>query len=353
MNRRTFLRHSSLVTTAATLGAPQLLLQAAEASATPVIGDGAFKFECHHYWGQLPDGHHYGDATHGVAIDSQGFIYISHQGGPGSVFVFDPEGKFVRSMAPQHQGYGHGIDIRLEGNDDFIYLSPNNFGLPPEKWNKAQKLTVKGDVVWEGGPPPQSHRYDKGESFNPTNISFCPDGGWHVGDGYGSNFLHRYDAQGNYLCTFGGGGKEKGQLATPHGHWFDGRNGIPKVAVCDRGNHRIQYFSLDGQFLSGIPDIDGPASLDTRGDVMVCTEVFIGRLAFLDPEGRVLARLNDDPAWIKTIKETSGFRGLAHKDKWLPGKFVHPHDATFDQQGNLFVTEWVTGGRLTKLRHVA
>jgi hypothetical protein len=115
----------------------------------------------------------------------------------------------------------------------------------------------------------------------------------------------------------------------------------------------VQYFSLDGQFLSSIPDIDGPASLDTRGDVMVCTEVFIGRLAFLDPEGRVLARLNDDPAWIKTIKETSGFRGLAHKDKWLPGKFVHPHDATFDQQGNLFVTEWVTGGRLTKLRHVA
>ena len=253
----------------------------------------------------------------------------------------------------KNQGYGHGIDIRREGNDDFIYLSPNNFGLPPEKWNKAQKLTVKGDVVWEGGPPPQSHRYDKGESFNPTNISFCPDGGWHVGDGYGSNFLHRYDAQGNYLCTFGGGGKEKGQLATPHGHWFDGRNGIPKVAVCDRGNHRIQYFSLDGQILSGIPDIVGPASLDTRGDVMVCTEVFIGRLAFLDPEGRVLARLNDDPAWIKTIKETSGFRGLAHKDKWLPGKFVHPHDATFDQQGNLFVTEWVTGGRLTKLRHVA
>jgi hypothetical protein len=102
-----------------------------------------------------------------------------------------------------------------------------------------------------------------------------------------------------------------------------------------------------------IPNIDGPASLDTRGDIMLCTEVFIGRLAFLDPNGAVIARLNDDPAWIKTIKETQGFRGLAHKSEWLPGKFVHPHDATFDKDGNIFITEWVTGGRVSKLRHVA
>lgn len=349
MNRRSFLRRSTLAT-GALLGAPQFLLRAADPQ-HPVIGEGALKYECHHYWGFLPDGHHYGGATHGVAFDSQGFIYISHQGGPGSVFVFDPDGKFVRSLAPQHQGEGHGIDIRREGNEDFIYLSPNSFAHKDTPL-KATKMTVRGEVVWEAGPPPESHRYDEKQPFNTTNISFCPDGGWHVGDGYGSSLLHRYDAEGHYLCSFGGQGKEKGQFSTPHGHWLDDRDGIPKVAVCDRGNHRLQYVSLDGQHLGFVPDIDGPASLDIRGDLMLCTEVFIGRLAFLDKANTVVLRLNDDPAWIKTIKETPGFRGAAHKDKWLPGKFVHPHDAAFDKDGNIFVAEWVVGGRVTKLRAV-
>jgi hypothetical protein len=341
MNRRHFL-HQTAATSAAALAAPQLLLRAAD-SATPVIGSGAFKFECHHYWGTLPDGHNYGDASHGVAFDTQGFVYISHMGGPGSVFVFDPEGKFVRSMAPQHQGKGHGIDIRREGSDDFVYLSPNG-GLP------CAKLTLKGEVVWEGGKPPESHCYDKKEPYNATNISFCPDGGWHVGDGYGSSFVHRFDKDGKYLCSFGGKGTDDTHFSTPHGHWLDDRDGIPRLAVCDRANARLMFMTLDGQFLSKLPNIDGPASLDNRGDIMVCTEVFIGRLAFLDKNNAVVARLNDDPAWIKTIKETKGFR--SQRDKWLPGKFIHPHDATFDRDGNVFVTEWVSGGRVTKLRKV-
>ena len=38
--------------------------------------------------------------------------------------------------------------------------------------------------------------------------------------------------------------------------------------------------------------------------------------------------------------------------EWLPGKFVHPHDACFDKDGNIFVVEWVNTGRVTLLRKV-
>lgn len=350
MKRRRFLRSTAITTTV--LGAPQLLLRGAEPE-HPVIGEGEFKFECHHDWGKLPEGHHYGGASHGVAFDSQGFVYIAHTGGPGSVFVFDPDGLFVRSLAPQHQGEGHGIDIRREGNEDFIYLSPNSFsrkGAPP---HKATKMTVRGEVVWEGGPPPESHRYDDQQPFNTTNISFCPDGGWHVGDGYGSSWLHRYDKDGRYLCTFGGKGKEAGQFDTPHGHWLDDRDGIPRLVVCDRANSRLQLMTLDGQSLGVVPNIDRPASLDLRGQYLLCTEVFIGRLAFLDQNFNVVARLNDDAAWIKKIQETKNFRGAENRPQWLPGKFIHPHDAAFDKDGNVFVTEWVVGGRVTKLKKVS
>ena len=40
------------------------------------------------------------------------------------------------------------------------------------------------------------------------------------------------------------------------------------------------------------------------------------------------------------------------RDQWLPGTFIHPHDACFDRHGNIFVSEYVLGGRVTKLRKV-
>jgi hypothetical protein len=40
------------------------------------------------------------------------------------------------------------------------------------------------------------------------------------------------------------------------------------------------------------------------------------------------------------------------RDHFTPGKFVCPHGACFDHDGNIFVVEWVEVGRVTKLRRV-
>ena len=40
------------------------------------------------------------------------------------------------------------------------------------------------------------------------------------------------------------------------------------------------------------------------------------------------------------------------RNLWQPGKFVHPHDACFDKDGNIYCVEWVAGGRVTKLTRV-
>jgi hypothetical protein len=37
---------------------------------------------------------------------------------------------------------------------------------------------------------------------------------------------------------------------------------------------------------------------------------------------------------------------------WIDGKFVHPHDACFDADGNIYVAEWVQRGRVTKLNKI-
>src|SRR5580704_15104455 len=65
-------RRSFLTATAA---AP-LILGATDKAGTkaPVLGDGEYKYECIHDWGELPSNIKYGN-THGVCEDSHGNIY--------------------------------------------------------------------------------------------------------------------------------------------------------------------------------------------------------------------------------------------------------------------------------------
>ena len=103
-NRRSFLK-STATTTVAVAGAPLILnAQDKAGSRDAVVGTGQYTFRCEHFWGHdaLPTGADYGNASHGVAVDKSGLIYITHSGRPDSVYVFDAAGKFVRSLAGFH-----------------------------------------------------------------------------------------------------------------------------------------------------------------------------------------------------------------------------------------------------------
>ena len=132
----------------------------------PVIGQGEHRYECHHNWGEVPSSIHWFE-THGVAIDKAGFIYIKHRAGgripkspdeaQDTIVVFDPAGKFVRSFGKEYHGGGHGIDIREENGQEFLYLSCM---MPVDL---VVKTDLKGEVVWIKKAPQEPHVYDKPE----------------------------------------------------------------------------------------------------------------------------------------------------------------------------------------------
>ena len=253
-----------------------------------IVGSGEHKYHCHHDWGTLPDGHHYGNASHGTAIDESGMIYISHQGEPGSIFVFDPDGKFVKSLGKEFQGSGHGIDVRKEGSEEFLYLSPAN------TTDGFAKMTLSGELVWQKNRDTiakDSGLYDKkGARFRATNLSFSPDGGYFLGDGYGSGYIHHYDKDDKYVSSFGGNGTENGKFRTPHGQWLDERDGTPKIAVCDRANARLQFFDLEGKYLSKLPGFLFPADIDVQDDIMLVPDLHC-RITLLDKDNKVITHL--------------------------------------------------------------
>jgi hypothetical protein len=149
--------------------------------------------------------------------------------------------------------------------------------------------------------------------------------------------------------TWGGFGSEPGKMKTPHGLWLDDRPGRePSLVVADRANARLQYFTLDGKHLSFVKGLLFPAHFDIRGEVLMVPDLF-GRVTLFDKDNKVITHLGEDS---KRVMADKGFKIRANPKQWLPGKFVHPHDACFDKDGNIFVVEWVQTGRVTLLRRV-
>lgn len=312
-----------------------------------VIGEGEHTYECDHAWGQLPENHNYGGASHGAAFDAQGLLYVSHHGSPGSVFVFDPDGKFVKAMFPEHAGGGHGIDIRKEADGkEYLYLSPNNSAMA------FTKATMDGEIVWTRNQPELGKDAEiELKAYRPTNVSWGPNEDVFLGDGYGSGYIFRYSKDGEFLSVFGGSGTEDGKFKTPHGQWLDDRDGTPKTAVCDRANARLQWFDMENNHLKTLGGFLFPADIDILGDLMLVPDLH-ARITLLDKDDKVIAQLGDDEAWRARVLDGAE-KMRASPEKWEDGKFVHPHDAAFDKSGNIFVAEWVVGGRLTKLRNVS
>jgi hypothetical protein len=345
MQRRDFLKRSAAA--GASVLAPGVLNATDKAGTrNPVLGKGEHRYECIHNWGKLPRTISW-QTTHGVCIDDDGFIYIKHQGHGDRVMdtivVFDRDRKYVRSFGKDYYPGGHGIDLRKEGGEQFLYLSDIHH-------RQVIKTTLKGEEVWKLCYPLEAGVYQRVGQYSPTNVAFAPDGGFYVGDGYGSSYIHQYDKNAKWVRTWGGFGDAPGKMKTPHGLWLDDRPGRkPSLVVADRANARLQYFTLDGKHLSFVHGVLFPAHFDIRGEVLLLPDLF-GRVTLFDVHNKPIVQLGDDS--VRVMKDKS-FVIRRSPDQWLPGKFVHPHDACFDRDGNIFVVEWVDTGRVTLLRRVS
>jgi hypothetical protein len=317
-------------------------------SKNPILGEGAYRYEAIHDWGELPANIKYGN-THGVVEDSQGHIYVHHTVNNASeshdtMVVFDDKGKFVKSWGKDFKGGAHGLHIAKEGKNEFLYLCDTKRAL-------VVKTTLGGEEVFTIGYPDQSEAYKPGpdgakKKYSPTNLALAPNGDIYVGDGYGSSYINQYDKSGKYIRTFGGLGKDAGQLNCPHGIIMDMRGKEPVLTVADRANKRLQYFTLDGKSTGFGSGVSSPCHFNIRKGKVVVPDLD-ARVTLLDEKNNVITHLGAgyDVPTARDLRKKS-------RESFEPGKFVCPHGACFDHAGNIFVVEWVEVGRVTKLRKV-
>ena len=340
------------------LGPTLLNVQDKAGTKAPVLGEGAYRYEAMHDWGVLPPQIKWGN-THGVVEDSQGNIYVHHtvhatSDSADTIVVFDQNGKFIRSWGKEFRGVAHGLHLRKEGREEFLYLTANAANpkatTQPEMQAVVLKTTLKGEPVWKIQGPPDIPEYGSGADgkparYNPTNVAIAPSGDVYVGDGYGSSYINQYNSKGEYIRTFGGRGSAPGQLAEPHGNWIDTRGKTPVLVVADRRNNRLQRFTLEGKHIDFIPGFRLPCHFHEHNGLVVVPDLD-GRVTLMDKSNALVAQLGDsNPAGKYPLRTEP-------RDKFIPGQFICPHGACFDHNGNIYVVEWVEVGRVTKLRKV-
>ncbi len=342
---------------AAFLTAAPMGFTASRTSEEVIVGEGEYKYRIQHAWPQLPDKYTW-QTTHNVAVDKAGNLYVIHEGlkeqkDHPSIFVFDSEGRFVRAFGEHFQGGGHGIEVRQEGSEEFLYVAAY------QHVKCFEKMTLTGETVWHKRAPMESGVYSEGEDTNktatwtrkgflPTNFAFLDDGGFLLADGYGSFHIHRYDKDANWVSSFGGAGEGEGTFKTAHGLWVDKRPGRkPTIVVTDRAHGTLQIFDMDGSYQETLTGYGLPANVDTWKNLMLVPELK-ARVTLLDENNAVVAQLGTAVERLNDVKDLR-----VKPDEWRAGEFVHPHDACFTKDGDIFVAEWVGTGRVSKLERVS
>jgi len=317
-------------------------LSAFQEAAEPLrLGQGDHLYEWVDGWGALADGKGLGN-THGcVVVDSRDRVYLNTDT-ENAVVVYDPAGNVLSTWGAELAGGLHGMCIAEEDGEEVLWLA--HIGK-----HAVYKATLEGEILQTIDWPEEAGIYESAEQYRPTSVVVGPDGDLYVADGYGSSWIHRFRTDGTYVSSFGGRGRGLGMLQTPHGLWLDARAGAAELLVADRENGRLQAFGLDGAALRTVSGMlrrpcHVQAAKDKSGDLIVAD--LAGRVTVLNAKDELLTQLGDNPDPAKRA------RNDVPAGECKPGEFVSPHCAAWDSRGDLYVTDWLAFGRVSKLRRV-
>jgi DNA-binding beta-propeller fold protein YncE len=252
-------------------------------------------------------------ACSGVAINSRGHIFVLNRG-IRALMEFDGDGRYVRTLADGVFALPHGLRIDTEDNiwatdiGSHIVVKMNPLG-------RIQMVLGVRNLAAEW------HQAGHLRAFNePNDLAFGAAGEIFItqGHGKGESRVLKFDADGNFVTTWGGEGSAPGEFRVPHSIVVDGAG---LVHVADRSNQRIQVFDGEGNYIRESHHPGTPCGLcmcHDRRHIMLA-HGHAGRVMKLDPEGRVLG--------------ATGSQGKA------PNQYGEAHFLALDAREDIYVAD--------------
>ena len=340
------------------------------------IGSEKHTYEWIDNWAKIPDTEsaRAGWAHHGIVVTEVGDVIIYHPGDP-AVLTFDRDGK-LRGSWDSGLVEGHGITIVKEGSTEYLWIADNGDKSVKEDGYKPPNSLSPGQVVkktLDGRTamvlrPPDLAVYREGR-YSPTAVAVDEErhggnGDVWVSDGYGMYYVHRYDKNGNYLSSINGD-EGAGRFSIPHGVWIDRRKPEPELYIAEhrrveegsrllRFEGRVQVYDLNGKFkrVFGAEHLGAPRrGIVIENGVMILPELN-ARVATFDADDNFGGYFTDNTEAMSTdgwpnSRDESG--ALTRRKDLRPGIINSPHDMAMDAEGNLYLAEFLIGGRITKL----
>ena len=304
-----------------------------------VIGQWEWRYRLVSGWGkaaaaQLELGH-----CHAMVEDQRGLIYMANVHPENAIVVLDHAGNLVDTWG-DFTPWAHGLTIATEGDQEVLFITENN------RNGKVWKTTLTGEVLMEIGCPMESGLYESPEKFRPSKIMVLPDGDLLVLDGYGKDYVLRFDAEGNFLSAFGGDlGKGEARIEHwgPHGSGIDYTDPAhPELILALSDQQQIKRLTMQGDWLQTVA-LPGSNPRDivfhrdhivipNLGDDWPADTNAAGYISVLNRDFKVVANLGGGPP----VYRDGVLQPMGH-DSHL---FLHPHGIHFDKDGNLYVAQY-------------
>ena len=307
-----------------------------------LIGSGEFTYEWVDDWARIPDteSSRSGWAHPGVVVSETALVATFHQADP-TVLLFEPDGSLNRSWTADVTN-GHGMTLVKEGASEFIWFAD-------EVSAAVIKTDLDGKTVMSIDKP-DLPIYENDGDYSPTLVTVFEkkDGGagdvW-VSDGYGQSYVHRHTENGEYVGSVNGEEGDSGRFAGSHGVFVDTRKTEPELYITDRSNNRVQVYDLEGNYKRGFGEdfLRLPSAFAVDGESLIVAELHAG-LVILDIDDNLVCRLGENAE----VWDVEGWPNVP-KEMIETGKFNSPHGVATDSDGNIYVAEWLIGGRTTKL----
>jgi DNA-binding beta-propeller fold protein YncE len=240
----------------------------------------------------------------------------------GVTEITDPYGNPMKAWQGNQYTWAHSVRCDFE----------DNVWLVDTVGNKMFKTDRKGKnlmTIGTGVPSPRQG----GEMFNrPTDIAVNPaNGDIFISDGYGNSRIHRLDKNGKHILSWGEPGSDDGQFSLPHNLAMLGTD---RVIVCDRENHRVQVFTVDGEFVTG---------WHVHHAVAVWANAQDDNTVYIAEQGPPPVQYGVPNLGHRVSIYTRDGKLITRIGNPLPGEapdqFLWPHSVAVDSEGSVYVAD--------------